>query len=142
MTEIEQLVAERRRILWHFVFCYTVWMTVSIVKEFGLNPSWISLISLSAFAVKGWAFLRLWRLMKRLRDNPSLFPAFNDERVELMRLHAWRTALFLTVALQSVWIGLLAFFPSVVPAIVVAQTSLLVMCIGGIVAFLHYDKEG
>jgi hypothetical protein len=155
-SEIERMNNMRRNIvrgaLIGSVIAFCVFLYPSIFSFFvNIRYRWSYLYLEGAFVLWFLTLLvfmtRYWLYKKRLRKDPSLRSAVNDERVILNWLKAYRFAFFTATGITIVWKYFESFFPYPDEALLgpnlpngpflvlyVAVTSL-------IGSFLYYNRE-
>ena len=101
--------------IYPWFFSLFIWNKYQLPIPFLLGSGWSNRYLVGAFIL--WFLtlivfmMRYWLYKKRLRKDPSLRSAVNDERVRLNWLKAYRFAFFAATGITIVWKYFESFFP-------------------------------
>ena len=131
-TEIERLDRNRIRLLeWHLAG-FLIFLLFSITRFFlrarGLNTAPVG-ISVLIFSVVGVIIVGLSTsglaiINRRIKQEPSLGEALNNEYVQSIELKSWRAAFIGSVA-SSVFFAFVSFFYPIHDPVLVALNSIV-----------------
>lgn len=132
-TQIEITAQKRRKfrrgyIIWLVVF-FIAWITRSVLKIFELEMDLLEtillIILISSVLIQAFYALQDNLLQLKLKKDPLLREAMNDELIQLNELKAWKTAFFSLVG-YIVFIALLSLFITFNDPMLIYVTALLI----------------
>ena len=132
MSQIESLDRKRMKLLeWYLVSCM-FFLLLMVARFFfrakGLNSQPIGMAVLAGLIVTlllqaGSAFDQAL-LAKRIRSDPSLEAALNNELIQSLETHSWRAAYF-GAAGAMLFFAIVSFFYPVFDPVMIALTSII-----------------
>ena len=132
MSQIELLDRRRMRLLeWYLVSC-SVFLLLMIARFFfragGLNSQPIGMAVLAGLIVTllllaGSAFGQAL-LARRIRSDPSLEAALNNELIQSLEIQSWRAAYFATAG-ATLFFAVVSFFYPVYDPVLIALTAII-----------------
>lgn len=134
MTTLIEIMDQKRNkfrrgyIIWLVVF-FIAWIARSILKIFELEMDLFEIILLVilifSVAVQAFYALKDNLLNLKLRKDPALREAVNDELVQLNELKAWKTAFFSLIG-YVVFVAILSLFITFNDPMLIYITALLI----------------
>jgi hypothetical protein len=140
--EIEAKSELIRRTLWVSIGAFCLWQIPLLFKELSGFERLGSLLSLAALfggLLWGYLLLRVVLLQRALAKDPAARVALNDERIQYVRLRAFRAGFFALI----VYLGLLRASTIIasVPLGFAAQLGIFVAVLFTTGAFLFYEHS-
>ena len=136
----------RQRMLVGMLVGFALWQGIRIADGFAVaHTDWVALRwGLLATGLAGWLcwsyyLVRMLMLGRKLRAEPALAAALNDEFIQHGRLRAFATAFWVVMAGQAVAAGFGAFLR--LDGALVANITILIGVSAAIGAFLLYTRE-
>jgi len=146
VSDVERMDAARDRLIYLSLAGFLVWQAGDVARQvFDLlgapRALRVAAIVVGLLGAVAWAcglvLLRRW--MRRLRANPSLVMALEDEVVRDARLRAFAVGFFATIGALAVVTVVGAFFPF--SARLAGQLSILVAVSVSLSALLHFRRR-
>ena len=132
-TQIEIMDQKRKKFrrgwtIWLVVF-FIAWIARSVLKIFELEmdllETFLLVILLFSVSVQAFYALKDNLLNLKLRKDPLLREAMNDELVQLNELKAWKTAFFSLIG-YIVFVAILSLFITFSDSMLIYVTALLI----------------
>lgn len=128
ITDQERRKFRRGYIIWLAVF-FAAWIARSVLKIFDLEMAILEtillVILLFSVSVQAYYALKDNLLKLKMRKDPYLREAMNDELVQLNELKAWKIAFF-SLIVYIIFVALLSLFVTLNDPMLIFITALLI----------------
>ena len=132
MSQIESLDRRRMRLLEWYLISFLFFLVLTLVRFFfragGLNSQPIGMAVLAGLIItlllQAGTAIGTALLARRIRSDPSLEAALNNELIQSLELQSWRAAYF-GAAGAALFFAIVSFFYPIYDPVMIALTAII-----------------